>query len=396
MGLCVIGDSMLYTALPACFMDIGLDAQTTGAILSVNRFARLLFNPAAAVVLLRLGQKRTAVVAACLAVFTTMGYSFVTTPAAWLTLRVLWGLSWSLIRLTAFVVTLSEVRETRRGEALGGMQRLVRLGSLAGAFGGGFLLDLVGFRSTARILGTLTCVAVLLSLVLRVPKPQEEQISGSRPALSLRQVPPLLKQGWPVYSSALLSAVAIGGVFISTAGVLLRSRVVSHGLVFAGVGLGTLTGFVQASRWASDILLAPLVGRLSDRLGRALPLALIYSLQLFAACAILFSQGVLAAVAAGVLMFSAQAVALVVLSSAAADVGAGEKSALSMTMYSTCLDLGEATGPILAYSLLDFGLARTYSLGTIGIGALALFWGFGLYTRLLKKADAQDPAEDKN
>jgi len=165
MGLCVIGDSMLYTALPACFMDIGLDAQTTGAILSVNRFARLLFNPAAAVVLLRLGQKRTAVVAACLAVFTTMGYSFVTTPAAWLTLRVLWGLSWSLIRLTAFVVTLSEVRETRRGEALGGMQRLVRLGSLAGAFGGGFLLDLVGFRSTARILGTLTCVAVLLSLV---------------------------------------------------------------------------------------------------------------------------------------------------------------------------------------------------------------------------------------
>ena len=165
MGLCVIGDSMLYVTLPPTYLDLGLDNQITGLILSVNRFSRIAFNPFAALVIARLGYKRTAIVCSIMAIVCTTGYSVVHSPFLWLALRIMWGLTWSLIRLTAMLVTLEEARAGTRGQALGLMQRLVRVGSVTGTFVGGFLLDRIGFRPTALVLGAVTALSLIVALL---------------------------------------------------------------------------------------------------------------------------------------------------------------------------------------------------------------------------------------
>ncbi|MDV2687405.1 hypothetical protein RYX56_23955, partial [Alkalihalophilus lindianensis] len=45
-AICLVGDSMLYIALPIFWKEVGLDSLwQVGILLSINRFIRLPFNP---------------------------------------------------------------------------------------------------------------------------------------------------------------------------------------------------------------------------------------------------------------------------------------------------------------------------------------------------------------
>ncbi|MBQ8743872.1 MAG: hypothetical protein IJZ18_01645, partial [Mailhella sp.] len=92
---CVAGDSMLYVVLPVHWQSVGLASLwEVGLLLSLNRLARLPLNPLAGWVYSRISTKTGAILAALLAVFTTLGYGVAEGLAAWAVLRVLWGLSW--------------------------------------------------------------------------------------------------------------------------------------------------------------------------------------------------------------------------------------------------------------------------------------------------------------
>ncbi|MDP2859646.1 MAG: MFS transporter [Bacillota bacterium] len=415
MGLCVIGDSMLYVTLPPSFQQLGLDATTTGLILSVNRFSRLAFNPLAAVVILRLGYRKTATLASCLAVVCTAGYAVASTAPVWLALRVVWGLVWSLIRLVAFLVTLEECTQASKGQALGTMQRLVRIGSTSGTLGGGLLLDHIGFRNTSALFGAVTVLAVFLAMSLK-DRPaggdsspgaaagvgtaagrgaaRETGVasgagvaSGSVPAGNVAARPKWRERvaglgravvvGLPVYASALGVAIAVGGVFLSTVGVMLKARfgdAAAYSFMGIALGVGSVAGFMQSFRRLSDIVLSPYVGRLSDRVGRSAPMAAILGVEFLAGWVLLGSSSLPAVIAAGIVLFSAHSAVLVVLSSAAADYGRERGAATPMTIYSTCLDAGDAVGPVFAYSLLGFGIDKSYGVGVAIVGLMALVW----------------------
>ena len=403
MGLCVIGDSMLYVTLPPSFQQLGLDATTTGLILSVNRFSRLAFNPLAAAVILRLGYRKTATLASCLAVVCTAGYAVASTAAVWLALRVIWGLVWSLIRLVAFLVTLEECTQSNKGQALGKMQRLVRIGSTSGTLGGGLLLDHLGFRNTSALFGAVTVLAVFLAMSLKDRPaggdcspgaasgvgiaPDGATASASVPAGNMAAQPKWPERaaglgravyvGLPVYASALGVAIAVGGVFLSTVGVMLKARfgdAAAYSFMGIALGVGSVAGFMQSFRWLSDIVLSPHVGRLSDRVGRAAPMAAILGIEFMAGWVLLGSSSLPAVIAAGIVLFSAHSAVLVVLSSAAADYGGKQGAATPMTIYSTCLDAGDAVGPVFAYSLLGFGIDKSYGVGVAIVGLMALVW----------------------
>ncbi len=405
MGLCVIGDSMLYVTLPPSFQQLGLDAATTGLILSVNRFSRIAFNPLAAVVILRLGYRKTATLASCLAVVCTAGYAIASTAPVWLSLRVLWGLVWSLIRLVAFMVTLEECTQANKGQALGTMQRLVRIGSTSGTFGGGLLLDRVGFRNTSALFGAVTVLAVVLSISLKekpkaaqgaqatgpviggsapvptgppvAPQPKTEPKSQMEPRSQTAALARAVYQGLPVYASAFGVAIAVGGVFLSTVGAMLKARfgeAAAFSVLGVALGVGSVAGFMQSFRWLSDIILSPLVGRVSDRLGRSVPMAVILGVEFVSGWVLLRSSSLAAVVGAGIILFSAHSAILVVLSSAAADYAGAHGTATPMTIYSTSIDAGDAVGPVVAYSLLGFGIDRSYALGVSIVGLMALIW----------------------
>ena len=97
---CLIGDSMLYIVLPVHFAEAGLASLwEVGIILSVNRLVRLPLNPAVGWLYRRISDRTGIFIATVLATLTTFGYAFADGFAAWLFLRCLWGVAWTLLRL---------------------------------------------------------------------------------------------------------------------------------------------------------------------------------------------------------------------------------------------------------------------------------------------------------
>ena len=145
----VAGDSMLYVVLPVHWKNAGLSSLwEVGLLLSLNRLARLPLNPFAGWAYSKISTKTGAVLAGLIAVGTTLGYGLVEGLAAWAVLRVLWGLSWSFLKLGGLLTVMDGAGENERGYLVGLYSGVYRLGSLAGMLGGGLIADLFGLKAT--------------------------------------------------------------------------------------------------------------------------------------------------------------------------------------------------------------------------------------------------------
>ncbi len=91
----LLGDTLLYSALPVNAARLGLDALAIGLVLSLNRWVRLLTNPIAARLYERLPAGALVAVALALAVVSTASYAVPAALALLLGARLLWGLTWS-------------------------------------------------------------------------------------------------------------------------------------------------------------------------------------------------------------------------------------------------------------------------------------------------------------
>ena len=101
-AFCLIGDTMLYIALPLCWQACGLDALwQVGVLLAVNRLVRLPLNPLVRRLYARISRRTGMLLAVLLAAGTTLLYGLAQSFAVWLLLRCLWGLAWTLLRLGA-------------------------------------------------------------------------------------------------------------------------------------------------------------------------------------------------------------------------------------------------------------------------------------------------------
>ncbi|MGC8839391.1 MAG: MFS transporter, partial [Anaerolineae bacterium] len=147
------------------------------------------------------------------------------------------------------------------------------------------------------------------------------------------------------------------------------------------VGISTVSGALLASRSAFAIILAPLAGRLSDRLGERRRLAAV-GLSLEAA-----GFGVLASalslrlggVVLGVALVAAGGGVLApTLTAWVADHCEGTRQSTAMGVYATAADLGSAAGPLAAYALAGgVSLTAPYVLSAAGllVALAVLLWG---------------------
>ena len=162
---CLIGDSMLYIVLPVHFAEAGLASLwEVGIILSVNRLVRLPLNPAVGWLYRRISDRTGIFIATVLATLTTFGYAFADGFAAWLFLRCLWGVAWTLLRLGGFYCILGVSSDGDRGYFMGLYNGLYRSGSLVGMLFGGIFADWIGFPFTAMLFGACTAVTIVLGL----------------------------------------------------------------------------------------------------------------------------------------------------------------------------------------------------------------------------------------
>jgi len=353
------GDALLYAVLPVVHADLGLELWMVGVLLSANRIVRLGTNPLAGAVATRIGIHRPFVASVFATTAVTAAYAVAPGFAAWVALRLLWGLLWSFLRLGGFLAALA-AGALGRGYALGFYNGVANLGTLAAMATGGLLTDTIGLRPTLLVFAALALPA---GLAMLREGPGEGDLPGQARAPGTAAGPRPLER-WGVYAAALVSGMAGSPLVLATLGLLLVERFGAQipvlGLV---LGAATVNGAFLGLRFALQPFWAPLAGHGSDRFGRLR----------FAAAMGLLTAGAMAALSdAGGLGWTLGVAFFVFIGGAAlrvsADALAGDAApeasrARFMGWYANAADLGTALAPALAYPLAEaLGVEAVYRL----------------------------------
>ena len=291
-------------------------------------------------------------------------YPFITDLDALTALRFLHGLATAIFAPSA-LATVAELYRERRGAALGTYTACTQSGSLLGPFLGGYLIHAAGFSTAFITSGIFGCIGMLLfySLHLDVAVPQRKE----------QGMTVVLSEMWKGFA-----AVAKNRKVLITS-VTDAAKMIANGALMAflplyGVSAGLNPGEVGllfTVQAGTSFFSKPIMGRVSDRVGRqpliilglcicagtfvCIPYVTLFPLLLLLAAGFGFGEAVV----------SSSSSALVADSSEFKRLGAG------MGMQGTIMDIGHASGPLLA-GLLIANLSYSTAFAIIaGIQLLA-------------------------
>ncbi|MFO0701895.1 MAG: MFS transporter [Nitrospira sp.] len=296
-------------------------------------------------------------------------YPFITDLDALTALRFLHGLATAIFAPSA-LATVAELYRERRGAALGTYTACTQSGSLLGPFLGGYLIHAAGFSTAFITSGIFGCIGMLLfySLHLDVAVPQRKE----------QGMAVVLSEMWKGFA-----AVANNRKVLITS-VTDAAKMIANGALMAflplyGVAAGLNPGEVGllfTVQAGTSFFSKPIMGRVSDRVGRQ-PL-IILGLCICAGTFVCIPQvsmfPILLLLSAGFgfgeAVVSSSSSALVADSSEFKRLGAG------MGMQGTIMDIGHASGPLLAGLLianLSYPMAFAIIAG-IQLIAAGVFW----------------------
>ena len=264
-ALSLAGDATLYVVLPTQTTQAGVALASVGILLSANRAVRVLLNGPAGWIYDRLPRRPLVVGSLFVGALSTAIYA--ATQGFWPLLagRLLWGLAWSGIWVGGATMVVDVTTVENRGRYTGVYQAWFGSGVGLSAFLGGLLTDSVGYTMTMWIGAAVTAFGALLAL-LYLP----ETLGQRGDAVAMPDESAALKNRerrglWRPVTLLGISRFAVAGVFSATVALLVEERLHAPAL---GLGLATLTGLLSAARTLVGLTTSPLVGRLSDWLGR--------------------------------------------------------------------------------------------------------------------------------
>lgn len=343
-----MGDAFLYAYLPAHHQQIGLSSFWVGVILSVNRITRFFLNGRVAWIVSRRGIKTVVVVAILFASFTTVLYGSISAVPLWILARVLWGFSFSSLRLGNILYALEH---RRKGTALGLSRGLIELGPVLALIAGPFLLQYAGSGTAFLVFGLIGFAGILLVLPLSDLK--TETVSKKELGLSFPSSFNVL---------VLINAFITEGVLVVLLGRLTQiDQTADPAETLATVGL--LLGY----RRLSFVLFSPLSGWLADR--RGFNKMFIYTTVLSAAGLLCILSG--ATIAGSIIAFTFSSMNAAVATGGAIQHG-GSSIIKEASDNATWRDIGMAAGAFAGALLLSFTNMRLL------IFVLVVFYALGL------------------
>jgi MFS transporter, DHA1 family, multidrug resistance protein len=186
---------------------------------------------------------------------------FATAPWHLLALRLLNGIISGYTPAAVALVSATTPKE-RIGFAMGTLQSGGTAGTILGPFIGGLLADSFGYRPIFYITGTLLFMASAISWIMvrenfdRTAAALKRQVSvfkGLRDLMVIRQLPVLLTVTFLI-QFAMLSPMPLMPLYVQ------QLHGTTENLAFYAGFVGSVTGI-------SNMICAPLLGRLSDRIG---------------------------------------------------------------------------------------------------------------------------------
>lgn len=379
-ALALIGDSMLYIALPVFWKEAGLDSiWQVGIILSINRFIRLPLHPIIGWLYQKISIKTGLVIAVILGAITTCGYGIAQDFTTWVILRCLWGLAWSLFRIGGLSTVVFHSDDTNRGQTMGTYNGVYRLGSLFGMLLGGIFVPILGFAYISIIFGIISAIGLPMILKTHIEKGEHQEVLAGK---SVRHIPIkrilLMRNTLLVILSGFIVSMLFQGIFTST-----LSSAIEHyfGIEITLLGfivtVTALSGFIQSARWMWEPFLARLIGNWSDGLKNRIPLymsCLLFGGLTFASLSV--SLPIIFWVMIVFLVMLVATALTTLTDTLASDVAKSSSVVSFMTIYSITQDLGAALGPFIAYLFitLENGFNYIFIGGSTLFMLMAILW----------------------
>jgi MFS family permease len=383
-GFALLGDSALYVVLPTERERLGLTALQVGVLLSANRFVRIVVNDPTARAVDQVGLRAPVVLALAVAAATTFGYAWASF-AAFVALRIAWGVAWSLLRNGASAAVLDEP-VARRGELQGTFRSFARVGSLTAVLGGAWLCGRYGWEAAWMTLALATVpglflVGLSVSGAGRSVTPAAGWAPQGPSGILGASIAAFLVNA--AATSLLLATVAQGvhqKLLSLVSGALLPRGALTHpsgGLIHfesatlfgVNMNLATIAGVAVAGRWLGEIAIAPLAGALSDRIGRRPVLALSGFLAAGALGGCATAGMIEAFVPATIFAFAMLSAFQAALDAHATDRASGT---VALGRYFTAVDVGTAVGPLIGPVLVDRFEGLTYAGAALVVTAASL------------------------
>ncbi|MBX3054053.1 MAG: MFS transporter [Caldilineaceae bacterium] len=387
VGLSIQGDSLLYGILPLAAEGLGIPLGLVGLLLSANRLVRLVSNTWASTLYEKFGPRLPFIASAVLGFLTALIYSAGWGVVVFVLARMAWGVAWSGLRQGGYQAVWTGGPGVA-GRLMGLLWGIIRLGSAISVVVGGWIFDQYGYHPAVLVIAGITALAIPLAWAVRWPEAATHRPVSSASSATPSKTPAKARslEGWrvaladPAQRWMLfigLQKLLFDSILVSTAALFLKQQLGSETPLAAfGIGIGTAAGLVLALRWLSDLVVGPLLGALSDRMGQ-LPLAALLVVGILIAVIGAVTLGGVASLLCIALILIASTGVNVTLDAAANRLSVTTpRPHLFIGAYTTVSDAGSAVGPLLAYSLgAVTGFGTLYvAAALVQAVAVTLFW----------------------
>ncbi len=333
-------DVVFYAAitplLPDYVDDLGLSKAAAGVLSASYAAGTLAASLPAGLMAARVGPRRTLVAGLLLLGVASLVFGFGQDVVLLDAARFVQGVAGALAWAGALTWLIMATPEDRRGSVIGNVLGIAIAGALLGPAVGALAAGV----GTELVFSSVLVLTVALSFAaLRIPEPARGEQHRLREVGAAIASPSVLRATWYVAApSAMFGVIEV----------LVPLRIDQLG---GGAGL-VAAGFMVGA--GLEALLAPMAGRLSDRVGRLRP----------------YTMGMLVCAAAIALVPAAETLGVILAVLIACSLGAGLCFAPALAMLS---DSADATGlhQGLAAGLINVAWASGQVLGGIGGGAAA-------------------------
>jgi MFS family permease len=349
------GDSLLYVALPLVYRSLGLSIVHVGILLSANRLIRFVSNTFAGYVYGRKTMKRLMIISIITAFVINLSYGFIEGFYLFLFMRIMWGITWSFLRLGGYLAAISYSNEATMGRSMGIFSSISGIGFYLGGLVGGILLDMWGFKSASISLAFGTAIVIPIAFSL-VDNKTESVVQDKQPEFNIRTLVgdrDILGIGIGV----MLTRLFLGSLIASTLSLYLTESLGSEGITMLGksIGIASFTGFLLSLRILVKLVLGPLVGELSDKLGRNRTILFLFIFGTISLLLLGLTQSIGVISFAVILSFLSDSGLSVVLTTKVSDIVQTKdvQSHYTLSAFTNWSDLGSSIGPLIIYSLLS-------------------------------------------
>jgi MFS family permease len=329
--------------VPLYAQSLGATPEQVGLAVAASTLTGIFIKLPAGTLSDVLGRRVLLIIGACVFAFTPFLYVAVASLTGFIILRLVHGNATAIFGPTASATISDVVSVNERGAKLGLYSSLQGVGQALGPLVGGFLISAAGYGNTFLLSGAVGSAGLLLVMTLQPPRRAHEKKNV------LAQFRQGLREVASNKSILLLSVIVAIQMFAVGA---------YNGFIplFAKDSLGmdaSLIGVIFGVQTAVALLARPLVGRLSDRVGRK-PLilgGLVWCGITISALPLIPSASLLILLAAlwglGLSTISSVGTAYIT------DLAKSHQYGAAHGTFGTIFDLGEAMGPLVAGVLVS-------------------------------------------